>query len=93
MGQTRFLQSELSAGYREYLTTQNNFNTHIPDFVGGTSGGKNKSDNTLKYKWYLQGVYNGEISYNRRYYSNESNINGIQIKLVWFQLNLLFCLD
>jgi hypothetical protein len=62
--QTRFpTKCELSAGYREYLTTQNNFNTHIPNFYWGTSGDKNKTDNSLKYKWYLQEVYNGEISY------------------------------
>ena len=78
--QTRFpTNCELSAGYREYLTTQNNFNTHIPDFYWGTSGGKNKSDNTLKYKWYLQEVYNGEISYSIDVDTipNESDINGI----------------
>jgi hypothetical protein len=78
--QTRFpTKCELSAGYREYLTTQNNFNTHIPNFYWGTSGDKNKTDNSLKYKWYLQEVYNGEISYSIDVdtISNESNIVGI----------------
>jgi len=78
--QTRFpTKCDLSAGYREYLTTQNNFNTHIPDFYWGTSGVKNKSDNSLKYKWYLQEVYNGEISYSIDVDTipNDSDINGI----------------
>ena len=71
---------ELSAGYREYLTTQNNFNTHVPNFYWGTSGTKNKDDNTLKYKWYLQEVYNGEISYSIDVDTipNDSDIVGIQ---------------
>ena len=40
---------------------------------------KNTSDNSLKYKWYLQEVYNGEISYSIDVDTipNDSDINGI----------------
>jgi hypothetical protein len=46
--QSRFpTKSELDAGYREYLITQNNFNTHVPDFYWSINGTKNKDDNSL----------------------------------------------
>jgi hypothetical protein len=73
-------KAELDAGYREYLITKNNFNTHVPNFYWSIDGSKNKDDNSLDKKWYLQRVYNGEISYSIDVDTvpNSSNINGIE---------------
>ena len=73
-------KSELNAGYREYLITQNNFNTQVPNFYWGIDGTKNKNDNSLDKKWYLQRVYNGEISYSVDVDTvpNLSSIDGIE---------------
>ena len=58
-------KSEIQGGYREYLISQNNFNTNIPQFYRSPSNGiKNKK---IKYqfnrKWYLEPVNNGEESF------------------------------
>jgi hypothetical protein len=56
-------KNELNAGMREYLITTPNFNTHVPNFYWNTDGSKTKDDNQLEKKWYLQEVYNGEVSF------------------------------
>ena len=77
-------KNELNAGMRGYLITKNNFNTHIPDFYWNVDGSKTKNDNSMEEKWYLQEVYNSEISYSIDVDTipNDSDILGISNELL-----------
>ena len=77
-------KNELNAGMREYLITKNNFNTHIPDVYWNVDGSKTKNDNSMEQQWYLQEVYNGEVSYSIDVDTvpNESDIAGISNELL-----------
>jgi hypothetical protein len=73
-------RNELVAGYREYLISETNFNTNIPNFYWSTEAAKNKSDTEFEKKWYLKKVHNGEESFSIDVDTipNESNIEGIE---------------
>ena len=98
--QSRFpTKAEIDAGYREYLISQSNFNTVIPNFYWSATGIKNKSDDIFDKKWYLEPVHNGEISYSVdvNIVPTDSNIEGIENKelevLTPVKFALLFGLD